>query len=63
MKELGVTSNPNYKISYFYDYNACITVSTQKHGVVKVKPLEVIWQQHPEFATPANTIMFDDIRE
>ncbi|CAG08865.1 unnamed protein product [Tetraodon nigroviridis] len=36
MKELGVTDNPNYKITFMLDSAAMITVHTPKRGVVEV---------------------------
>lgn len=39
MRELGVTNNPNYKIAFFVDRQAMISVYTQKYGMVNVKPL------------------------
>ena len=36
MRELGVTNNPNYNITFFLDCSAMITVSTQKYGIVNV---------------------------
>lgn len=36
MKELGVETNPNYKITFYVDSLAMITVHTQKYGVVDV---------------------------
>lgn len=32
MKELGVLSNPNYKILQLVDHGAMITVHTEKYG-------------------------------
>nr|XP_009296658.2 ubiquitin-like domain-containing CTD phosphatase 1 [Danio rerio] len=61
MKELGVTDNPNYKITFMLDSAAMITVHTPKRGVVEVKPLGVIWGKYSEFYNRKNTIMFDDI--
>lgn len=61
MKELGVESNPNYKISFYVDSLAMITVHTQQYGVVDVKPLGVIWGKFSQWSAK-NTIMFDDIR-
>uniref|UniRef100_A0A4W3K959 Ubiquitin-like domain-containing CTD phosphatase 1 n=1 Tax=Callorhinchus milii TaxID=7868 RepID=A0A4W3K959_CALMI len=61
MKELGVTTNSSYKITFMLDSAAMITVHTPKRGVVEVKPLGVIWDKFPEFYTRKNTIMFDDI--
>ncbi|CAB1353037.1 unnamed protein product [Coregonus sp. 'balchen'] len=59
--ELGVTDNPNYKITFMLDSAAMITVHTPKRGVVEVKPLGVIWGKYSEFYSKKNTIMFDDI--
>ncbi|XP_051870809.1 ubiquitin-like domain-containing CTD phosphatase 1 isoform X2 [Pristis pectinata] len=61
MKELGVTTHANYKITFMLDSAAMITVHTPKRGVVEVKPLGVIWDKFPEFYSRKNTIMFDDI--
>ena len=46
MRELGVTSNPNYKISFMLDSKAMISVFTDQYGVVLVKPLGVIWGKY-----------------
>ncbi|CAM6103040.1 unnamed protein product [Calypogeia fissa] len=62
MKELGVLSNPNYKITALIDHLAMITVQSQSHGVFDCKPLGVIWAKCPEFYHPGNTIMFDDLK-
>ncbi|KAI5693669.1 ubiquitin-like domain-containing CTD phosphatase 1 [Diaphorina citri] len=62
MKLLGVTVNPNYKIAFYVDYSAMISVHLPKYGVVEVKPLGVIWGKFPSLYNPTNTIMFDDIR-
>ncbi|XP_017347269.1 ubiquitin-like domain-containing CTD phosphatase 1 isoform X2 [Ictalurus punctatus] len=61
MKELGVSDNSNYKITFMLDSGAMITVHTPKRGVVEVKPLGVIWGKYGEFYNRKNTIMFDDI--
>ncbi|KAJ6222405.1 hypothetical protein RDWZM_000950 [Blomia tropicalis] len=61
MRELGVTNNPNYKIAFFLDSLAMISVHTQKYGNINVKPLGVIWGKFPQYSSK-NTIMFDDIR-
>lgn len=37
MRELGVESNPNYKITFYMDSLAMITVHTQHYGVVEVR--------------------------
>lgn len=44
------------------DHLAMITVDAPKYGVIGTKPLGVIWAAYPEHYTPANTIMFDDLR-
>ncbi|KAK3908000.1 Ubiquitin-like domain-containing CTD phosphatase 1 [Frankliniella fusca] len=62
MKLLGVASHTAYKITFYMDYLAMITVHTSKYGTVNVKPLGVIWGKYPEFYSSKNTIMFDDIR-
>nr|XP_039262618.1 ubiquitin-like domain-containing CTD phosphatase 1 [Styela clava] len=61
MQELGVTNNPNYKIAFFMDHAAMITVHTPEYGVVNTKPLGVIWGKY-DFYSAKNTIMFDDLR-
>ncbi|GAB6025439.1 Ubiquitin-like domain-containing CTD phosphatase 1 [Chamberlinius hualienensis] len=37
MRELGVTSNPNYKIAFYLDSTAMINVHTPKYGLVEVE--------------------------
>ncbi|KAL1494582.1 hypothetical protein ABEB36_010157 [Hypothenemus hampei] len=61
MKLLGVDKHPCYKIAFYLDSAAMITVCTRKYGVVNVKPLGVIWGKFEQFS-PKNTIMIDDIR-
>lgn len=61
MKELGVTSHPNYKICFMLDSLAMISVHTPKYGVIEVKLLGVIWGKYEQWSAK-NTIMFDDIR-
>ncbi|XP_021962626.1 ubiquitin-like domain-containing CTD phosphatase 1 [Folsomia candida] len=61
MKLLGVDTHPDYKIVFYLDYLAMITVPTQKYGVINVKPLGVIWGKFTMY-TAKNTIMFDDLR-
>uniref|UniRef100_A0A673A118 Ubiquitin-like domain-containing CTD phosphatase 1 n=1 Tax=Sphaeramia orbicularis TaxID=375764 RepID=A0A673A118_9TELE len=53
MKELGVTDNPNYKITFMLDSAAMITVHTLREGRDMGK--------YGEFYNRKNTIMFDDI--
>lgn len=60
MKLLGVHNNQNYKILFYLDYNAMITVHCPR-GVVEVKPLMVIWGKYQEYSSK-NSIMFDDCR-
>lgn len=62
MNELRVSSNPNYKIVFYLDSAAMISVHSQKYGLLSVKPLAVIWGKFPGQYTPKNTIMFDDTR-
>lgn len=44
MKLLGVTVNPNYKIAFYVDYSAMISVHLPKYGVVEVSyTTSVVW--------------------
>jgi len=61
MRELGVTSNSNYKVAFYLDSAAMISVCTPKYGMVDVKPLGVIWGIYKQY-DQKNTIMFDDLR-
>ncbi|KAK3604426.1 hypothetical protein CHS0354_020849 [Potamilus streckersoni] len=61
MKELGVSSNPNYKICFMLSSSAMISIHTPKYGVIEVKPLGVIWGRFEQWSAK-NTVMFDDIR-
>ncbi|KAK7479164.1 hypothetical protein BaRGS_00029605 [Batillaria attramentaria] len=61
LKLLGVSSNPNYKICFYLDSEAMISVHTPKYGVIEVKPLGVIWGKFEQYSE-RNTIMFDDVR-
>ncbi|KAM8703836.1 hypothetical protein ACLKA7_008463 [Drosophila subpalustris] len=61
MRLLGVASNENYKIMFYLDSNAMISVHVPERGVVDVKPLGVIWGLYKQYSSK-NTIMFDDIR-
>ena len=61
MRELGVSSNINYKIAFHLDCTAMISVFAEQYGVVEVKPLGVIWGKYPQW-NEKNTIMFDDLR-
>nr|CAG4644154.1 EOG090X0A5K [Lepidurus arcticus] len=62
MRILGVTSHPDYKITFHLDYLAMISVHCPKYGLLDIKPLAVIWGKYPELYSAKNTIMFDDIR-
>ncbi|KAH9751168.1 hypothetical protein WN944_006188 [Citrus x changshan-huyou] len=62
MEELGVLTNPNYKITALLDHLAMITVQSDSRGIFDCKPLGLIWDQFPEFYSSKNTIMFDDLR-
>ncbi|CAJ0968362.1 unnamed protein product [Ranitomeya imitator] len=61
MKELGVSTNENYKITFMLDSAAMITVHTPRRGLIAVKPLGVIWGKYGDSYSKRNTIMFDDI--
>ncbi|XP_005094856.1 ubiquitin-like domain-containing CTD phosphatase 1 [Aplysia californica] len=61
LKLLGVATHPDYKICFYLDSDAMISVHTPKYGVIEVKPLGVIWGKYPEWSEK-NTIMLDDIR-
>jgi len=61
MKLLGCTTNPNYKLAFYVDSRAMISVHSPKYGLLDVKPLGVIWGKYPQY-TKNNTIMFDDLR-
>uniref|UniRef100_A0A7N0TYQ4 protein-serine/threonine phosphatase n=1 Tax=Kalanchoe fedtschenkoi TaxID=63787 RepID=A0A7N0TYQ4_KALFE len=62
MDQLGVLSNPNYKITALMDHMAMITIHSDSRGVFDCKPLGLIWAQFPEYYSEKNTIMFDDLR-
>jgi ubiquitin-like domain-containing CTD phosphatase 1 len=53
MKELGVLSNPSYKITALMDHGAMITISSGKR-VFDCKPLGVIWGKFPEVRLSAS---------
>ncbi|XP_059050522.1 ubiquitin-like domain-containing CTD phosphatase 1 [Achroia grisella] len=61
MRLLGVSTHQDYKIMFYLDYLAMITVHTAKYGTIDVKPLGVIWGKYTQYSSK-NTIMFDDIR-
>ncbi|XP_069693402.1 ubiquitin-like domain-containing CTD phosphatase 1 [Periplaneta americana] len=61
MKLLGVSTHSSYKVAFYLDSLAMISIFTPKYGVVQVKPLGVIWGKFDQYSS-RNTIMFDDIR-
>lgn len=61
MRLLGVSSNPAYKIWFYLDSAATISIYTSNKGVIDVKPLGIIWGKFPQY-TSKNTIMFDDLK-
>ncbi|KRT79759.1 hypothetical protein AMK59_7136 [Oryctes borbonicus] len=61
MKLLGVSTNTNYKILFYLDSLAMISVHTPKDGIMDVKPLGVIWGKFEQYNSK-NTLMIDDIR-
>lgn len=61
MKLLGCLANQNYKLAFFLDSRAMISITTSKYGMIDVKPLGVIWGKYPQYSQ-RNTIMFDDLR-
>ncbi len=48
MGQLGVLSNPNYKITALLDHLAMITVQSDSRGIFDCKPLGLIWAKFPE---------------
>ncbi|KAK6186193.1 hypothetical protein SNE40_008280 [Patella caerulea] len=61
MNGLGVSKHSDYKIAFYLDSDAMISVHTPKYGLIDVKPLGVVWGKFKQWSA-ANTIMFDDIR-
>jgi len=61
MKLLGCDKHPGYKLSFYLDCRAMISIHAEKYGVIEVKPLGVIWDKYPRY-NKSNTIMFDDLR-
>ncbi|KAG9511253.1 Ubiquitin-like domain-containing CTD phosphatase 1 [Fragariocoptes setiger] len=61
MRQLRVENHPLYKIMFYLDSRAMISVHSAKYGLLNVKPLAVIWGKFPQYSEK-NTIMFDDIR-
>jgi ubiquitin-like domain-containing CTD phosphatase 1 len=42
MKELGVSTNANYKITFMLDSAVMVTVHTPRRGLIDMKPLGVV---------------------
>jgi len=61
MKLLGCDRHPGYKLAFYLDSRAMISIHAEKYGVIEVKPLGVIWDKFPRY-NRTNTIMFDDLR-
>lgn len=61
MKVLGCDNHPDYKLAFYLDSRAMISIHADKYGVIEVKPLGVIWGKFPQY-NKDNTIMFDDLR-
>ena len=61
MKVLGCDNHPSYKLAFYLDSRAMISIHSAKYGVIEVKPLGVIWGKFPQY-NKSNTIMFDDLR-
>jgi len=57
MRELGVTTHADYKVTVMMDHRSMITVQTEKYGVFDCKPLQILWGKFPDFYGPHNTIM------
>ncbi|CAF0848235.1 unnamed protein product [Rotaria sordida] len=59
----GRTTNTtfNYKIIFYMDSGAMISIYTKEFGLQDVKPLPVIWEKYPTLYSEKNTIMFDDV--
>jgi len=61
MKLLGCDRHPGYRLAFYLDSRAMISIHSEKYGVVEVKPLRVIWDKYPRYGD-SNTVMFDDLR-
>lgn len=62
MEEMGALKHPDYKLVFFLDCGAMISIYTAEYGLLNVKPLKVIWDKYPDLYSAKNTIMFDDLR-
>lgn len=61
MQELGVAQNTNYKITFYLDSKAMVSVVSPEYGFVETKALGVIWGKYPDNYNEENTIIFDDL--
>jgi ubiquitin-like domain-containing CTD phosphatase 1 len=68
LTELGILTNPNYKIAFVLDKTTMFTVegariskSTGKPKSHQVKPLELIWRKFPDYYSSKTTIHIDDL--
>uniref|UniRef100_A0A2N9HQH9 protein-serine/threonine phosphatase n=1 Tax=Fagus sylvatica TaxID=28930 RepID=A0A2N9HQH9_FAGSY len=57
MGQLGVLSNPNYKITALLDHLAMITVQSDSRGIFDCKPLGLIWAKFPEDWDPLECLL------
>ncbi|EFN54831.1 hypothetical protein CHLNCDRAFT_134850 [Chlorella variabilis] len=62
MRELGVSTHPDYKLTCMLDHRAMLTVQHPKYGLFDCKPLQFLWAKFPEHYGAHNTIMMDDLR-
>lgn len=65
MREMGISTHPDFKLMCYLDSRAMISVWTppERHGLVSVKPLAVIWRKFPEQGwAEHNSVQVDDLR-
>ena len=61
--QLGIVSNPNYKVCFILDKTSMYNVSLDKTISNKVKPLQLIWSRYPNLWSSFNTVHVDDIEK
>lgn len=65
LTELGMLTNPGYKICFVLDKTSMFSVtSTKRDGTTykhHVKPLQILWSKFPNRWGPHNTIHLDDL--
>lgn len=61
--QLGIATNPNFKICFILDKTYMFNVSADKTISNKVKPLQLIWAKHPNLWSSCNTLHVDDIEK